>query len=382
MLTSPGWHPRVRLGLERFIRRHAGQGCPVAFDFDNTVVTGDIGEATLAVLVRRGQLTAEGAAGPLSPAFRNRAGRLTRVTSGSDLTAYYEALLSATVHGEADPQAYATGYVWAAEVLAGLPLHVVTEATAEAFRAGSPGEIRRIEATPGRTGYSAPYFNPEMVELIACLLRHAFVPWVVSASNVWSVRWMVQFGLNPLLQAAGLAEGIPPQQVVGVGLLLADRGQRLYKDAILVREDEAYASLDPAALKRYRLTTRLQFPVPVYAGKVACLWDALGRAPALAAGDSPGDHAMLAFAKTRLWIARLDKPDYQAGAAALAERTGRRSWLVQPTLAHPRPGFHPDFTVPAGASGGLRAAIRRSGELWGAGGSGAVRQGGSGAVSE
>lgn len=359
-LEAPGWHPPVRDRLEWLIRKHSGQGLPVAFDFDNTAICGDIGEATFGILVKRGLLDPARLDETTSPAFRNARGQLVSPQSGPDLTAYYEALLDSTTHGQADPQAFANGYVWAAEAMAGLSLATLVDATAEAFDEGAPAELRPIEITPGRTAYPAPFFHPETVELIARLIEHAFPVWIVSASNVWSVRWMVQHGLNPRLRELGIRNGIPPERVIGVALLLADARRRFSKDALLVREDPAYAALDPKALRRFRLTSKLQFPVPVYSGKVACLWDALGRRPVLAVGDSPGDHAMLSFAENRLWIARLDKPDYQAPTVRLMANGAGKTWLIQPAWCLPPPGFQPDIHVPDAATALQKRRIRRS----------------------
>ena len=53
-LEPRGWNPATRQRLETLIRVGAGRRLPVTFDFDNTLVCGDIGEATLALLVRSG----------------------------------------------------------------------------------------------------------------------------------------------------------------------------------------------------------------------------------------------------------------------------------------------------------------------------------------
>lgn len=359
-LDSPGWHSAVRDGLSRFIKENTGRGLPVAFDFDNTLVAGDIGEATLAVLARRGLLPVGPMPDGVSPVFRDRSGKLISPARQTDVTVYYEKLLDSTMHGSQDPHAFSSGYVWAVEAMAGLPLTALVDATAEAFSLSRPGQLVEIPVTPGRTGYPAPFFIPEMVELLAQLIRHNFSVWIVSASNVWTVRWMVLHGLNPLLKKAGASRGVSLAQVRGVATLLADRRKQLWKDSVLARENRAYARLDRAALEPFHLTSRLQFPVATYSGKVACLWDALEERPALAAGDSPGDHAMLSFAQKRLWVARMNKPDYQAVTAPLIERTGRATWLIQPALAAPYPGFQPSIQVPAGVSGDLRKKIMRS----------------------
>ena len=103
-----------------------------------------------------------------------------------------------------------------------------------------------------------------MVELIAELRRHEFDVWIISASNVWSVRWMVTKALNPLLEAHGAASCIPADHVVGISALLQDKAGGLYKDALLVRENPAYAAMEESTLCSFRLTSRLQYPVPTY----------------------------------------------------------------------------------------------------------------------
>ena len=157
-----------------------------------------------------------------------------------------------------------------------------------------------------------------------------------------------------------IVRGIPPEQVLGVSVLLADRRGGLHKDACLVRENPDYAALDPRTLGAFRLTGQLQFPVPTYSGKVGCLWDVLGGRPFLAVGDSPGDHAMLSFSRNRLWIARLDKPGYQAATAKRIRQTGRRGWILQPALGGAKPGFLANASGLPPLAPELRAKVRRS----------------------
>jgi len=363
LLKSPGWREETRRALSELIRRGAGKRLPVTLDFDNTVVWGDIGEATFGLLVKQGALRANRIPRTLSPSFRPPQGKSVALGSGPDLTAYYEAFLAATAHGPADPTPLANGYTWVVEIMAGLTPWDIVQATEEAFACGAPMEPRMIEVTAGRTSFPAPFFYPEMVELIAELRRREFDVWIVSASNVWSVRWMIIKALNPLLEAHGAASGIPADHVVGISALLQDRVDRLYKDTLLVRENRAYAALEKSALSSWRLTSRLQYPVSTYAGKVGCIWDAIGRPPYLAAGDSPGDHAMLSFSENRLWIMRLDKPAYQQRTAECIRRTGRKGWMIQPALVREVPGFRPGFEAPPGASAPLRTAIGQSCEF-------------------
>ena len=93
-----------------------------------------------------------------------------------------------------------------------------------------------------------------------------------------------------------------------------------------------------------RVARPLCQPVPVYSGKVAAIFDNLGRNPYLVAGDSPGDLPMLALAPNRLWMARLNKPGYQEAALKCSQKTGREGWLIQPTLASNECGFIAEVT--------------------------------------
>jgi hypothetical protein len=56
LLSAPGWNQDTRAALATLLRAGAGRQLPVVFDFDNTIVRGDIGEATLAMLARNGRL--------------------------------------------------------------------------------------------------------------------------------------------------------------------------------------------------------------------------------------------------------------------------------------------------------------------------------------
>lgn len=343
-LSSPGWSAQNRERLEGLIRNGAGQHLPVVFDFDNTIVCGDIGEATLAMLVRDSLLTTDRVPYYLCPPVTLSSGKKLERGSLVDLTEYYEALLLSSAHGPDDPTPLAAGYIWAVEVMQGLNLLDVVCATEKVWAMSQPGQERWLDVTPGRTAYPIPFFYPESIELIAELLRYGFDVWIVSASNVWSVRWMVLRALNPLLQEHGLADGLAPDHVVGISTLLSDHQDRLCKDSVLVCELPAYATLAPDYLRSFHLTHWLQQPVPVYSGKVGAIWDAIGRRPYLCAGDSPADHPMLNFSENRLWIARLEKPDYQQATLELASQTGKDHWIIQPVRSRKAPQFVADLS--------------------------------------
>jgi hypothetical protein len=362
-LQPRGWNRQTRLRLEELIRRGARRRLPVVFDFDNTIIAGDISEATLAVLAKTDVVRAARLPATLSPAFRPVGKARVTLESCADITEYYEAFLAPSAHGEADPNPLSNGYVWAVEVMQGLrPLDAVN-ATRSAFEQASGSTPGFIEVTPGRSAFPVPFFYPEMIELLAELIRHEFDVWIVSAGNVWSLRWMVLHALNPRLRERGLKAGLLPDHVIGISTLLTDSAGRLYKDSLLVRENPSYAALDARALGRFRLTSRLNFPVPTYSGKVACVFDALGRNPYLCVGDSPGDHAMMAVSQHRLWIGRLDKPGYQRRVQEFAQKTGQSGWSFQATLTGSAPGFVPDLSELLRRPNGVPAPVRESARI-------------------
>jgi hypothetical protein len=338
-LCEPGWTEGTKSALERLVREGAGKGLPAVFDFDNTIVCGDIGEATLALLARERIIQKQDVPQVLAPSFTGKHGETVSLESCADITVYYEALLDVTRHHGNDPAPLSSGYVWAVEIMQGLTVRDVIRATEMAFAQSEPFTEKMIEVTRGISAYPVPFFYPEMIELIAFLLDHGYDVWIVSASNVWTVRWMAHNALNPALAARGCARRIEPDRVVGVSTLMRDRAGRLCRDQLLVGGVPGYAAMEENVIAGLTLTARLGFPAPIYSGKVANIMDLIGARPYLAAGDSPGDLPMLAFAENRLWLARLEKPDYQRERAACASRADEGPWIVQPVLCKGRPGF-------------------------------------------
>jgi phosphoserine phosphatase len=339
VLRVAGWNQVAKRWLERLIAKGAGRRLPVVFDFDNTIISGDVGEAALAVLAAQRRLTPASVSKSLCPGLRGIGKKVVELANCSDVMQYYEALLAPTAHGVADPHPMANGYVWATEALEGLTLTEITKATADAFEAGKQSSEARIEVTPGKTGYPAPRFYPQMVELIGQLVRFEYDVWIVSASNVWSVRWLVLQGLNPLLRKRGLSKGLRADHVIGVATMLRGPDGRLYKDSVLVRQNPGYAAFKPQVAGSMRVTRYLEFPVPVYSGKAACILDAIGRNPYLCVGDSPADHPMMRVSQHRLWIARVEKPQAQHATRALIRQAGKAGWMMQISTTANGPRF-------------------------------------------
>ncbi len=81
MLSGKGWSERARAGLARLIESGAGKGHAAVFDFDNTIVCGDIGEATLALLAKEKLIKKDDIPAELAPSFRSPAGETVSLST-------------------------------------------------------------------------------------------------------------------------------------------------------------------------------------------------------------------------------------------------------------------------------------------------------------
>ncbi|MHC4504381.1 MAG: HAD family hydrolase, partial [Planctomycetota bacterium] len=264
----------------------------------------------------------------------------------ADLIPYYEAFVSATDHQPGNTDPGFSSFAWLVQVMSGLTPADIVRSSEKAYARGI-GKADSSDRGLGETrvnGYRRPFFQPEMVDLVGALLRNGYDVYVVSASNVWTVRWMVTKQLNALMRAEDAETPlVPADHVIGVSVLLRDtRTGRLYKDQLLVKENKAYADLEAGELANYKLTTRIAPPLSGYFGKVANIMKHVSlERPFLIAGDSPNDHPMLAWAENRLWMARLEKRAYQEKTAALMGTSLPGRWFVQPVLYKASPGFVP-----------------------------------------
>jgi HAD superfamily phosphoserine phosphatase-like hydrolase len=129
---------------------------------------------------------------------------------------------------------------------------------------------------------------PEMRGLLTVLAARGVTPWVVSSSN----RWVVEAGAATL--------GIPPERVLAMAV-------------------EVEGGV---------LTGRLVLPAVAREGKAEALRSALPSPPALCAGNSVNDLAMLRLAtRQALVVNPRPSPDPATGEDLLAEAEAR-GWLV------------------------------------------------------
>ncbi len=337
------WNPDVKARLEKLITANANQGKVCVFDFDNTTICRDIGEATMATLNEAGLLTKEKHYKCVDPSFVLGDKKITMETA-KNLPAYYEDFLSATKHHALESTPYENGYGWVVQIMAPMSPADWLPSTEKAFADGIGEQDTKSTALKETkiNGYRMPFFYPEMVDLYGVLLKNGYKVYISSASNVHTVRWMVLNKLNPRIQALhGSNLAIPAENVIGIScLMIDDRNGKLCKDPYLVKENKKYAQLDIDELSHFHLTAQICHPMNGYYGKVANIMKYITvNRPFLIAGDSSNDLPMLNRAENRIWITRLEKMGYQETLVKVMKNALPGQWFVQPALYKKAPGF-------------------------------------------
>ncbi len=335
-LKEGNWSLGVKHKLESIILENEHKGKKVIFDFDNTVICRDIGEATFETLtLEKTAVLGEN----IQKQTQNHLIDNLDLSIPEHLNQVYEKMLNLGVTKN-DKEPYAMGYAWVVQIMEGLTIGDVIQATEKTYDLGVGfQDFHQENPSTKVVNYYKPFFYPEIVDLIGNLLTRGYDVHIVSASNVWTVRWMVQHQLNPMLKELfGDHVSIQGQNVIGVNTLLYDRETKEFvKDEFLVEENKDYLALNKTQLDRFEITNQLVYPIPAYHGKIANILKFTGSdVPVLVVGDSPNDLPMLKTAEYKLWITRLEKPKYQR---AFKKQAVDDSWMMQPTLYKSSPGF-------------------------------------------
>lgn len=229
LAENPGWYGDNRDRIDAMLAElgtcgadgSVADGAPLAlFDWDNTVVKNDIGDATFFWMVRNGKLRAP-AGGDwsttspyLTPQATAALGKACAATTpgqpmptNTDLGCADE-LLSVYTDGEtrADEPAFAgfnarrfePSYAWAAQMLAGWPESELT-GFAEAARKenlDAPEGTEQKVGSGDETGWVRYY--PQMRDLVETLRANGFDVRIISASAEPVVRvWAADLGFTP-----------------------------------------------------------------------------------------------------------------------------------------------------------------------------------------
>lgn len=321
--TLQHWPVHAAEPLARLIRAHAHSGAYAVFDADNTTYHHDLLGALLAFMEQRGVLTRDTMAPSLALIpFRDSAARR------ESLNSYYQRL------GEIDDQ---VGYPWATQIFAGFTLRELKHHLDDMMASGEPIRAWQYAGDAVQeVTIDVPRVQQGQQELFRALMAHGIEVFIVSAASEEIVRMVVsdpRYGYH-----------VKPRNVIGVSLLLRDRGAGTVTTARKLIAQNRY---DPAQLLDCELTTALWAPLPWYEGKQAAIHTYIHpwKKPILVAGDTPlSDGPMFLRGPDpdrgglRLFVARKDS--YREHIALMQDEhalhqsahahpvTAKRNWII------------------------------------------------------
>jgi phosphoserine phosphatase len=346
--TAGGWLSgnRARLNhLMRSVGRLSGgfhrSPPPVAvFDWDNTVMRNDVGDAMVYWMLRhdgvrqppgRNWLRVNPNLTPAALAALNAgcdgAGKPGDALKTSNNTACADAIL--TVYGNQHPPGRSAAwfppdtptmhhpYAFGAQLLRDLSVETIEGYARQALDDGLRAPIGATQEVGSRKDLPAWLrIYPQMADLISKLLGQGFDVWIVSASA------------QPLVEAAAARVGIAKDHVVGVR---AGIGKGRWTASL-----EACGTLPAGDVMTFDEGKRCWINKEVFHLPVAQQLQAAAQAqhrPAFVAGDSDTDAAMLRDARILKLVINRNKPVVMC----LAERNFESRWLIQPMFLEPLP---------------------------------------------
>jgi phosphoglycolate phosphatase-like HAD superfamily hydrolase len=318
----------------KLAHRSAGERVVAVFDWDNTVIKNDVGDATMEWMIDHNLIAqppakdwsktnpalTEAATAALSAAcdaagdpgeWLQTAGEDGPNACGREIWSIYST--SQTTGGDAawtdeTTETMNQPYAWVAQLQAGHTPEEVRAFATEAFE-------ERLEA-PVDSGRYIRIYEP-MRDLIGALQANGVEVWVVTASP--------QYVVDPIAERAG----VPSERVVGIRNVLAD-GKLTY----------GFQGCGPVAnnnatMMTYDVGKRCWINKEIFdlpADAQMSIPDDPSRRPVFVAGDSDTDIGMLVDATDlRLVIDR-----HKGGVMCLATANGDGTWLIQPMFIEPK----------------------------------------------
>lgn len=318
MLNPDGWDPKNHAALTAFLDAEAKRpGRKVAvFDWDNTVIKNDIGDAFFIGMLDRGLVADPGDWHRTNPYLTDAAVAVLEKGATSELIfTLYNAMKTpdgSPAFAGHDPKITEAAYAWLGHLLAGNTPDAIRRASREIFErqlANPIGATRRI-GNDTIADYIRIY--PQIADLIGGLERSGFEVWVVSATPKY------------IIDPCAAMVGIPQERVIGIENVVGPDGKLTY-DLIgcgPVRDGEN-------RMITYRDGKRCWINTSIFGMTTG---DPLlpnpdpAKRPRFGAGDSDGDISFLQDATgLRLFIDKGRPLDVQKEARA--NKDGR--WLIQ-----------------------------------------------------
>jgi phosphoserine phosphatase len=279
---TAGWAPDVVAHVEAALSEPSCEGCPppvAAFDFDNTLIFGDISFSTVAYLTSelRFGFDPSGPGSPFDPETRELFRSHARAT-GEERAMLHRRLAYRIVAGYEDlwrGGREVEGCRWLAAMLAGLEPAQARKLALDAF---AREELRE----PGQHVYDpAGLPGPVLLQQAGVRVREPMRRLLRHLEARGVEVWLVSASPEPLVAAIAQARyGISPERVLGVRSVVRDG----------------------------RLTGEPEGTVPYRKGKVDVLLAAVHRRPVLAFGDAFTDLELLLAAERGVLIDRGNQP--------------------------------------------------------------------------
>jgi HAD superfamily phosphoserine phosphatase-like hydrolase len=286
------WSPENHGRIQALIREHGAGGprwdpCdpPLAvFDWDNTIIAGDIGDQAFNVFAERGLFKFEEAV--LAPLREETQQELRELWKGEDAAALRARLHRAYLE-LCEDKGNAVCYPWLTELFHGYARDWL-ERFAHELIEQELGREMGAQTVPGTEVViqRGVRVRPEMEAAIRALDGAGFEVWVVSASPEW------------LIQVFAPRVGIPRERVLGM-------------QPVFDAKSVAQPKIEP--------------PVTYRSGKVAAIRSRIprgGRRPAIAFGDAETDREMLEDAHLGVLFDR--------GIPGMRDRAEVLRWVLQP----------------------------------------------------
>lgn len=285
------WPEAQAAQLTALMRAHAHSGAYAVFDADNTSYRHDLIGALLPFMEMQGVLTRQ----TMDPSLQLIAFK-DSATHQESLNSYYQRL------GEIDDQ---VAYPWASQIFAGFTLRQLKVQLDALMAHGQPIPSRcwvgdRVETLL----VDPPMLLRGQQALYQALMHHGIAVFVVSAASEELVRMLLsdpQYGYH-----------VPPENVIGVSLLLKDRRSGGITTARKLIAEKRY---HPRDLLDHQMTATLWAPLPWYEGKQAAIHTYVHpwKKPVLVAGDTPESDGPMLFrgpdveqGALRLFVSRTD----------------------------------------------------------------------------
>ncbi len=318
---------------------------PVAvFDWDNTVLKNDIGDATFFWMLRHDKiLQPTNKDWGLSSAALTTAGKAALNGACDGLAAAGQPLPTSTNTACADAIYYAydqlttppsagsqpawtaektltidNPYAWAGQVQQGYTPEEIAGFALAAFYEGATapiGTTQTVGSVSGLNGYVRIY--DQIADLIAAMDANGFDVWVVTASPEWVVGAISKFA------------GVSPLHVVGIRYLLANGKQTIDMQGCGLVADGANTIITFDEGKRCFINKSIFHEPP--ASQLATN-PVLAKRPTFVAGDSDTDIAMLKDATDLKLVINRNK--VQTMCNALSNYQGK--WIYNPMFIAPK----------------------------------------------